>query len=912
MQIDQFNSPAFSPEIRETIRSWGVTQFTNVQVEALNAGVVDGRSQVVSAPTSSGKTLVGELAILGALARGLRCIYLVSHKALADQKFLDFEARFGSRASRMIATVGLSTGDREEGEISPTLLIATYEKALALLLAGQLDLGACLVVADELQIIGEDGRGANIETLCSIIKMRGVSQFVALTATIGNASDLADWLGCQLVVSHNRDINLHQEIWTGSGGYRVCFGQEQGEAFMSGQALPTDTIRVVRQLLAMQRGPVLVFTESRREATDLATSYSQTCVNTTEGIALAQELELFSEPTESSQQLQDNAQKRVAFHSADLTAQERQVIETGFARSNFDVCFATSTLAAGVNFPFRSVVFHKLTYQWGDRQGTLLSRSDYRNMSGRAGRLGLHPDGYAILIPKNRRELDHANAVILPANDNVASRLVTISMRRTVLALIAFGAVSTRDGLTAFFQNTLYWHQIRDRNPAKLEDVIASANRSVDWLAEHKLIEEDFGFFLPTPVGKAVAQSGLLPTTAVNFLEMMTQHAPAISASFETYITGILHWICTSPEFAGSSPTRFLPYPTGRRPTDSTGLLQSQPLLTALNRTDERTNQCVHALLLFSRGDADRQIRFQTNIPSGQLHRLATDIAWVLDGLRKIASVPSLGYAQTLTNQFAMLARQVQWGAPSEALDILRVANREGVPGFGRQRAVALLRQGIQTFDTLLATAADKLSALIGNERRVTALLSAVAATLGFKTDRFRKVHKELAAKLGIPELLQACEDEFGTAYEAAIIALLRRVSVWNVTVLDDGIKQNVPDILVTLDDLSILIECKTTAKNPPLIKKEEAFAVLQKAVDYHASMKRVTLGKPAFDEHSKKKVQAANDVTLVEHDTFVEGVLRTLAGEITAKDFLLWISQPGLTELDRLGGRASYELIRA
>ena len=110
---------------------------------------------VVCAPTASGKTLVAEIAVLKALQCGIHCIYLVSHKALADQKYADFERRFGADAPETIASVGLSTGDRDEGDASPQLLVATYEKALALLLSGQMDPASALVIADELQITGE-------------------------------------------------------------------------------------------------------------------------------------------------------------------------------------------------------------------------------------------------------------------------------------------------------------------------------------------------------------------------------------------------------------------------------------------------------------------------------------------------------------------------------------------------------------------------------------------------------------------------------------------------------------------------------------------------------------------------------------------------------------------------------------
>ena len=89
-----------------------------------------------------------------------------------------------------------------------------------------------------------------------------------------------------------------------------------------------------------------------------------------------------------------------------------------------------------------------------------------------------------------------------------------------------------------------------------------------------------------------------------------------------------------------------------------------------------------------------------------------------------------------------------------------------------------------------------------------------------------------------ITDEVEACEKALGTDYEKAIQDLLEIEKTWKVSVLDDGIQQNVPDLMVTANGVAVLIECKSTTKNPPLIKKEEAFAVLQKAVDYDLTMR--------------------------------------------------------------------------
>ncbi len=275
MEASYVHRPGVDAWLIQRLQSWGIQSLTDIQQRALSAGAAAGRSLVVSAPTSSGKTLVGEIAVLCALRSGIRAIYLVSHKALADQKYLDFVARFGEGATEPIGSVGLNTGDRTEGAIDAQLMVATYEKALGLFLSGQLRPNNALVVADELQILGDPGRGPDIEALCSALRQRSIRQFVALTATVENPEDIAGWMNCELVRSTHRDVPLYQEVWYGGRAQRTKFGDDGGQEVTGGAAAANDIGGVVNHLLRLGRGPVLVFTESRREALNFASTFGQ-------------------------------------------------------------------------------------------------------------------------------------------------------------------------------------------------------------------------------------------------------------------------------------------------------------------------------------------------------------------------------------------------------------------------------------------------------------------------------------------------------------------------------------------------------------------------------------------------------------------------------------------------------------
>ena len=223
---------------------------------------------------------------------------------------------------------------------------------------------------------------------------------------------------------------------------------------------------------------------------------------------------------------------------------------------------------------------------------------------------------------------------------------------------------------------------------------------------------------------------------------------------------------------------------------------------------------------------------------------------------------------------------------------------------------MALVNNGVTTFEDVVNLGAERVTKILRSRRRAESLLAAISEQTDFGANRLASAHAQLAERLGVRETVVACTESMDTQYEEAIVCLLNEEENWTVTVLDDGRRQNVPDVLLALGDTAALLEIKTTSKRSGLIKKEEAFAVLQKATDYGREMARVTLGKPHFDETSKSKAAASHELTLVEHAIFVEAILRVLAGEIEPTAFLTWLTKPGEAEFERIPGKPTYLLV--
>ena len=184
------------------------------QKKAVDAGLLEGKSLLVCTPTASGKTLIAELAAMSAIMRGEgKAVYIVPLRALAAEKYKDFKRRYGA-----FVKVALATGDLD----SPASYLSDYdfyvctsEKLDSLLRhhAGWLR-DVKVVVVDEVHLLNDPSRGPTLEILITILRqlLRGV-QLVALSATVGNAEELSEWLGAELVSDDWRPVKLHQGVY---------------------------------------------------------------------------------------------------------------------------------------------------------------------------------------------------------------------------------------------------------------------------------------------------------------------------------------------------------------------------------------------------------------------------------------------------------------------------------------------------------------------------------------------------------------------------------------------------------------------------------------------------------------------------------------------------------------------------
>jgi superfamily II DNA or RNA helicase len=453
------------------LQAWAgeIPTLNQLQLSAINEyGVLRGEHLVVSAPTSSGKTMVGELAALrGALDRR-RALFLFPLKALVSDKLRQFRRVYGPFGIRTIEATG------ETDDLTPLMrgrydiALLTYEKFANIALTHPYILDQVgTIVIDEVQMIADESRGANLEFLLTLLQMhrrRGVEpQMIALSAVIGQTNGLERWLGARLLRREERPVPLEEGLLCADGRYRYIHsltGEERSEHYIRPERAEGKSrdwvIPVVRRLVGEGK-QVIVFRETTGETRHCA-RYLAEALNLPPAAEASAELPT-GDLSQASTELREVLERGVAFHNSHLAPDERPVIEEQFRARNttLRVIAATTTLAMGVNTPASAVVIVGLEHPLQKPY----SIAEYKNLAGRAGRLGYAEHGLSFLLAQDgRSEHEYWHRYVTAQPEDLVSRFLDADIRTLIMRVL----VSARraGGMTG--DEELAWAPLRAPN----------------------------------------------------------------------------------------------------------------------------------------------------------------------------------------------------------------------------------------------------------------------------------------------------------------------------------------------------------------------------------------------------------------------------------------------------------------
>lgn len=681
--------PVVAPHLMRLLSGKGITRLYPPQEECLGAGLLEGRNLLVSIPTASGKTLVAEIAMHHHIAQGGKCLYIVPLKALAREKL----GEFGGWGVK----VGISTGDfdRRDARLGMNdIIVATSEKVDSLLRNNAPWLDAItLLVIDEIHLIDSESRGATLEMVIAKLRCRNPEmQIIALSATIGNPEDLADWLDAGLVSGTWRPVDLHEGTYC-QGTIYFSDGKKREVT------TPTkhDDLNLCTDIIA-EGGQCLVFVSSRRNAVSFAKRAAGVIKTDDPAIpGLAKNLEKVAR-TETGRVLADCVAHGVAFHHAGLRSEQRKIIENGFRQGAIRVIASTPTLAAGLNLPARRVVIRDyLRFKAGAGMQPIPVR-EYHQMAGRAGRPGLDPYGEAVLVAKDATAvMEISDYYINAPPEGVRSHIASEAALSThVLSLFDSQFVDDRSSLVRFMDGTFYAHQKKERQA--LENVI---DRVLAFLDESGMIAGAQDGLRVTKYGSMVSRLYINPYSA-DLITRTLQGAGTYSD------TAFLHLLCSTPDM----PTLYV-----RRPDlhhldrylyeSGENLWLDLPIYDDDDESVERFYQSLKTALLLQ--DWISEVPEETiceryGVGPGDVYNAVESVQWLIHAGNRISHMFSPDYSGAVTE----LEVRMKQGIRRELLPLTRLR------GIGRVRARRLFNNGISGPDDILNAGMKRITGILG------------------------------------------------------------------------------------------------------------------------------------------------------------------------------------------------------
>lgn len=690
-----------------------ITELYPPQVDAIKAGILENKNIVAAIPTASGKTLLAEFAMLKSIMdekKPGKALYIVPLRALASEKydrFRTFETIIKS-SGRGVST-GIATGDfdsRDDWLGQFDIIVATSEKVDSLLRNRSRWMEeVTVVVADEVHLIDSPDRGPTLEIV--LAKLRQINpgmQIIALSATIGNADEIAKWLNASLVVSEWRPIILKEGVIFGNA---INFSDHSQREIK--ERSRDAAISLVVDTLA-EGGQCLIFESSRKNTEGMASRVGTSISSLISG-ETKEKLSLIAAEVRESSEV-DTAKKLAlciengsAFHHAGLISEQRKLIEEGFRNGIIKVISATPTLAAGLNLPARRVIIKGYRRYDANFGLTPIPVLEYKQMAGRAGRPRLDPYGESVLIAKTYDELEELmQQYVLAKVEKIWSKLGSENALRThILSTIATGFARSMEELLSFMSGTFYSTQ---QEPWSLKAVI---EKVIAFLVEKKFVIEKNGLFA-TRLGELVSRLYIDPLSASIILEGMER----IEEKGVRYneLT-LLHLISKTPDM---------------RPL----YLRSNDYEWISDFIMEHSGEFVHippqfmkdyewflsevktacVMLDWINEIKEEDIVKKFGIGEGDIRSLSETSVWLVHSMAELG----IDQKRSCAMKAKELAQRVEYGASPELLELIQIR------GIGRVRARKLYTAGIRGMEALLTADQNAIARIIGTKTAMKVL----------------------------------------------------------------------------------------------------------------------------------------------------------------------------------------------
>jgi replicative superfamily II helicase len=443
----------------------------------------------------------------------------------------------------------------------------------------------------------------------------------------------------------------------------------------------------------------------------------------------------------------------VAFHHAGLDLQKRKLVEDAYKEGKIKILLSTTTLIAGVNLPATLVIFDSLSF-WDGNRKQVMSKRDFLNGCGRAGRPGLETRGRALIMANS---LLSAIQFIARPLEKVESQFSIDTLVFQTLAIIKRNAdlgqkYTSMNDLDNFFRHSFYFsngfkidinnylnqllimemisaYEESQKDNIDVKSTIQhSINRTNKNNVKEHINQDNFHHYsdkgdikyIITKLGYETIRFYLNPRTGFlirNMLFALDSHLSNKNFDLPAYffkinkpnkisLVSIIHTLIHAKEFQTLWKTSKLKEDEKEFAKDHIEELILNRSMYISENLEEDERKCLSTTMAFyeklNMQDISQKSRFESlyqRFGRGDFASLQENMEWLVGASLKIAKViitDNKSY-EVISKMLSILSRRISSGMVKE--DLLELCN---IKEIGRIRSFTLANAGINSIEKLV------------------------------------------------------------------------------------------------------------------------------------------------------------------------------------------------------------------
>lgn len=363
---------------------------------------------IVSAPTGSGKTIIGYSALLH-YGKGF---YLAPLISLMMEKYVELNKILGDKYSVMVSNrdyrIPINKFLQADFKILSPYKFLTIFNEIDSRVHGK------VIVVDEIHKMSRDPL---FEATITLAKRKGY-RIIGLSATLTNNDIklLSKWLNAKIVRGSKRPVKLtHTYVKLRAKGSSIIADENYtfngkpllsvGDTFYSREEIAG---YIALRIYLSTGKPVIVWSPTRNKVERIAKIVANALKPNPKYESVVKALPASNT---SERLLKFTASRGVFIHHGGLSSTARDIVERAYKELG-GIIVTAYTLSHGVNIPGTYIIFSTI-YDW---RGELINPSVYHQVAGRAGRPGFDNYGVAIAVLIDDSEEAYYNTVLLMTN----------------------------------------------------------------------------------------------------------------------------------------------------------------------------------------------------------------------------------------------------------------------------------------------------------------------------------------------------------------------------------------------------------------------------------------------------------------------------------------------------------------